>query len=99
MKFENMLNTITLGDSYKLIKDIPDNSVDLVIIDPPYLIQDNQNRRTGMFKERKNLYTDKIEEKNLINNINLLILDELCRVLKTIYIYTYGVTKHKYINI
>lgn len=36
MKFENMINAITLGDSYKLIKDIPDNSIDLVIIDPPY---------------------------------------------------------------
>lgn len=36
MKFEDMLNTITLGDSYKLIKDIPDNSIDLIIIDPPY---------------------------------------------------------------
>ena len=36
MKFENMLNTITLGDSYKLIKDIPDKSIDLIITDPPY---------------------------------------------------------------
>ena len=36
MKFEDMLNTITLGDSYKLIKDIPDKSIDLIIIDPPY---------------------------------------------------------------
>lgn len=36
MKFEDMLNTITLGDSYELIKDIPNKSVDLVIIDPPY---------------------------------------------------------------
>lgn len=24
------------GDSYKLIKDIPDKSIDLIIIDPPY---------------------------------------------------------------
>ena len=31
-----MINTITLGDSYKLIKDIPDKSIDLVVIDPPY---------------------------------------------------------------
>ena len=36
MKFEDMINTIILGDSYKLIKDIPDKSIDLVIIDPPY---------------------------------------------------------------
>lgn len=24
------------GDCFELLKDIPDNSVDLVIIDPPY---------------------------------------------------------------
>lgn len=27
------------GDSYKLIKNIPDNSVDLIVTDPPYLIE------------------------------------------------------------
>jgi DNA modification methylase len=32
------INKIHLGDSYELIKEIPDNSVDLVIIDPPYEI-------------------------------------------------------------
>lgn len=36
MKFENMINTIQLGDCYELIKDIPDKSIDLIIIDPPY---------------------------------------------------------------
>lgn len=36
MELKDMLNTITLGDSYRLIKDVPDKSIDLVIIDPPY---------------------------------------------------------------
>ena len=36
MQFENIINTIQLGNSYDLIKQIPDNSIDLVIIDPPY---------------------------------------------------------------
>lgn len=36
MKFEDMINTITLGDSYQLIKDIPDRSIDLIVTDPPY---------------------------------------------------------------
>ena len=35
-KFEEMINTIQLGNCYELIKDIPDKSIDLVIIDPPY---------------------------------------------------------------
>ena len=30
------IDTILLGDSYKLIKDIPDKSVDLIVTDPPY---------------------------------------------------------------
>ena len=33
------LNKIHLGDSYELIKEIPDKSVDLVVIDPPYNIE------------------------------------------------------------
>lgn len=39
MKFEDMLNTITLGDSYKLIKDIPDKSIDCIYVDVPYLYE------------------------------------------------------------
>ena len=30
------------GDSYKLIKNIPDNSVDLIVTDPPYLIESTE---------------------------------------------------------
>ena len=33
---EKYLNKITLGDSYKLIKELPDKSVDLIVTDPPY---------------------------------------------------------------
>lgn len=36
MKFEEMINTIQLGDCYELIKKIPDKSIDLIVIDPPY---------------------------------------------------------------
>ena len=31
-------NNIYLGDAYELIKQLPDNSVDLVVTDPPYEI-------------------------------------------------------------
>ena len=30
------LNQIYLGDAYKLIKEIPDKSIDLIVTDPPY---------------------------------------------------------------
>lgn len=37
MKFEEMINTIQLGDCYDYFKYIPDNSIDLVYVDVPYL--------------------------------------------------------------
>ena len=36
MKFEDMINTIQLGDCYELIKNIPDNSIDCIYTDIPY---------------------------------------------------------------
>ena len=36
---EKNMNSIVLGDSYELIKKIPDKSIDLVITDPPYGIK------------------------------------------------------------
>ena len=35
-------NNIYLGDCYELIKQVADNSIDLIIIDPPYQIEANQ---------------------------------------------------------
>lgn len=80
MKFENMINTITLGDSYQLIKDIPNKSIDLVYIDIPYLF--NQSGGGGAFGSKNMKY-----RKDLIgikDGIDYSILDELVRVMKKI---------------
>lgn len=45
--FQDMLNTITLGNSYELIKEIPDNSIDLIVTDPPYCIGTTSNGKKG----------------------------------------------------
>jgi DNA modification methylase len=87
MKFEDMINTIQLGDCYKLIKDIPDKSIDLVYIDIPYLFEQ------GGKEEKKSQLANRIKNQaygelnNIINGIDYSILDELCRVMKNIYIY------------
>jgi DNA modification methylase len=39
-----MLNQITLGDCYNLLKELPDKSVDAILTDPPY---NEVNRPTG----------------------------------------------------
>lgn len=82
-------NNIYLGDSYELIKEIPDKSVDLIITDPPYEISSLTNKPHGIFS--KNGHTRKYEqemlEANLHQGINLKILDDFVRVMKKINIY------------
>ena len=70
------------------IKDIPDNYIDLVIIDPPYDICTKGGKK-GNTKIARNI---KALEKELINNdlvdgFDISVLDELVRVMKTINIY------------
>ena len=104
MSFEDMINTIQLGNCYDLIKDIPDKSIDLVYIDPPYDFmtkhQSNNYSGAGAFGKLGRTYHSELENSNIIKGINITkILDELCRVSKHIYIYIYGVIKTKYMII
>ena len=97
MKFEDMINTIQLGDCYELIKDIPDNSIDLVYIDIPYQIT-NMGAGGGMLKneKRKQLYHKELDP--IVQVIDYSILDELCRVVKNIYIYIWC-SKEQFLDI
>ena len=36
MNFEDMINSVTEGDCLDLMKDIPNNSIDMVLCDLPY---------------------------------------------------------------
>lgn len=78
MKFEDMINTITLGDSYKLIKDIPDKSIDLIYTDIPYLITNGGKGNSPLAKR-----IDKVNNtylKDIKNGINYKILEEFIRI-------------------
>ena len=68
---------IILGDAYKLIKDVPSGSVDLVFTDPPYLF-DGIN-----FVGWKDIRKSDIDTSALKNGVdNASILPEFVRVLK-----------------
>lgn len=84
MNFEDMINTIQLGDCYELIKNIPDKSIDLVYIDIPYLMAKG-GYGSSEISTRLKKRNDSIEE--IRNGIDYSIFDELCRVMKNIYIY------------
>ena len=96
MKFEDMLKAITLGDSYKLIKDIPDNSIDLVIIDPPYLFDNFGGGCFGNDRKKSRKELEKIR-----NGFDYSIIQELKRVMKktNIYIFCSKAQLRDYFNI
>lgn len=59
------LNTIVLGDSYKLIKEIPDKSIDLIIIDPPYEIE-VEGGNTSIGTSLKNNMLKELEDLEIV---------------------------------
>lgn len=85
MRFENMINTIVLGDSYEIIKDIPDNSIDLILTDPPYDF--HCGSIAGIFKNRVVKPGTEIVEKNINHGFDMNILQEFVRVMKSINIF------------
>lgn len=82
-------NNIYLGDAYKLIKEIPDKSIDLIITDPPYDIKGIHG--SGIMKTRKaENFINEIEEGDLNVGIQISILDDFCRILKKINCYIWS---------
>ncbi len=78
-------NKIYLGDSYELIKKLPDTGVDCVYIDIPYEMQSG-GKGGGAFGNRIHNLIRK-DMKNIIEGINYSIFDEIKRVLKKINIF------------
>lgn len=82
MKYQ--INNIYNEDCYKAIKEIPSNTFDLIIMDPPYKME----TRGGGFRNKRDYY-DTIQEKGLGNGINETLLSEIERVMKKINIYIF----------
>jgi len=74
---KHLINKITQGDALEVMKDIEDNSIDLVLTDPPYLI----NYKTNHRKDKNHQFTSVIENDN---NPDLITdsIKELYRVMK-----------------
>lgn len=71
------VNGIYLGDSLELIKSIDDESIDMVLTDPPYQVSYKTNRR----KNKEHRFCQEIENDNNPDIIKEII-PELYRVLK-----------------
>lgn len=75
-------NNIYNMDCLEGMKRIPDNSVDLVVTDPPYLIE---TKGAGLYKQPDKQYVQELE--GIKDGFSEDVLDELCRVMKKINCY------------
>jgi len=78
------LNVVYNEDCLEGMKQIPNKSIDLVITDPPYLID---TVGSGLYSQKDKQY---IKELNFIKDgFSKEILDEICRVMKKINLYIF----------
>lgn len=63
-------------------KPFPDNSIDLVVTDPPYVIE---TKGAGIYKQADKQYVKELA--GLKDGFSPNVLDELCRVMKKINCY------------
>lgn len=75
------------GDSYDLIKLIPDKSIDLIVTDPPYLIESTKTGCKSNLAKSIQKMNNQLENGILTEGVQDSILDEFIRVLKKINIY------------
>ena len=72
------------GDCLELMKDIPDGSVDLVLTDPPYMIE---TVGAGIYKRADKQYVKELD--GIKDGFDEKVLDEICRVMKKINVYLF----------
>jgi site-specific DNA-methyltransferase (adenine-specific) len=74
------------ADCLEVLKKLEDNSVDLILTDPPYDIKNTKTGGKSQLNKSFQKINDEIADKNLTNGFDLQILDEMVRVCKNINI-------------
>ena len=75
IKIINISDKIKNGDSLEILKTLPDNSIDIVLTDPPYGID---------YKSNRSEYKNSITSRGLLNDSKedaFYLLDETCKIL------------------
>lgn len=70
------------GDCLTMLKTIPDKSVDLIVTDPPYIIETSGG---GIYNDADKQYVKELN--GIKDGFSDNILDEMCRVMKKINVY------------
>lgn len=81
------MNSIKCGDCLELIKEIPNKSIDLIVTDPPYLIENTKAGGGSQLAKSIQKMNDELKENSLTNGFDTRLLDEYTRVMKNTNIY------------
>lgn len=81
------INNIYYMDCLDGLRQMGDASVDLLVTDPPYLMRNIQDHKESELGARAVRYQGVLKEQKLTEGYDARILDEICRVMKTINLY------------
>lgn len=77
---------IKLGDAYKLIKEIPDKSIDCIYTDPPYEYDAGSGSHSELGKRIKQVKKE-LENFEIYDGFDYSILDEFVRISKKLNLF------------
>lgn len=87
MKYNLSIDTIYNKDCLEGLITLPDNSIDLIVTDPPYLIENTKaGGKSDLAKSIQHM-NNQIRDNGLTQGFDMKILNELVRVMKKINIY------------
>ena len=75
------------GDCLQILKDIPDKTIDLIVTDPPYLIENTKAGGKTKLAQSIQMMNDELNNGVLTSGFDSQILKELYRVMKIPNIY------------
>ena len=84
-----MNNKIYQADAIEFMKGLTDNSVDLIISDPPYKFQSNNTSGGGFMTTENKKHFDKIKDAFGLDFNPKLFLEEAKRVMKKMNLYVF----------
>ena len=78
---------LLLGDCLPQLKELKDNSVDLIVTDPPYEIGNTKAGGNTKLAKSMQKMNDEIDKLDIVSGFDLKVLDELVRINKNINMY------------
>lgn len=76
-------------DCLNVLKALPDKSIDLIVTDPPYQIDNTKAGGKSLLAKSIQQMNDEIRDNNLTKGFNLSVLDELARLMRKPNIYVW----------